>query len=59
METISMETNASYLVFHSLVSTTAYSVVVGVRTGSSDLFMDAEFITGRYIQCTHFSVAAY
>ena len=43
---ITMETNSSYVVFHDLVSTTAYSAVVGVRTESSDVFMDADPITG-------------
>ena len=45
-DSITMETNNSYVVFHDLVSTTAYSAVVGVRTESSDVFMDADPITG-------------
>ena len=46
MDIIFMETNSNYVVFHNLVSTTAYSVVVGVRTGSSDVFMYADPIAG-------------
>ena len=45
-DSITMETNNSYVVFHDLVSTSAYSAVVGVRTGSSDVFEDADSITG-------------
>jgi len=43
---ITMETINSYVVFYDLITTTPYSAVVGVTTGSSDVFMDAVPITG-------------
>ena len=49
MNTITMETNNTYVVFHNLVSTMAYSAVVGVRTGSSDMFMNAEPVAGKIV----------
>jgi len=45
-DAIMIETNSSYVLFHDLVSTTAYSAIVGVTTGSSDIFMNADPITG-------------
>ena len=48
-DSITMETTNSYVVFHDLISTAAYSAVVGVRTGSSDMFEDADPITGNIL----------
>ena len=49
INTITMETNNTYVVFYNLVSTTAYSAVVGVRTGSVDVFMNADPVAGKII----------
>ena len=51
MNIITMETNNTYVVFHNLVSTMAYSAVVGVRTGSSDMFMNAGPVAGKIAYC--------
>ena len=47
MDTITIETNNTYVVFHNLISTTAYSAVVSVRTRSSDVFINADPVAGK------------
>ena len=49
-DTITMEIN-SYVVLHDLVSTQLILAVVGVRTGSSKVFMDVDPITGNISYC--------